>query len=314
MRKVVLEATWIGRKASVRVRQPVINVIGIFTNTIDLVTTQGFIAVTTKNIKSPIYINLDPYGFFLKVRNFREWLSINQSRKIHVKNNTLHLGPYLSLILKKAKLFDPSPELNKLRDNCYGVDSKKLITVKKKFIALSKVAGKTINDYYFNLFSEGALSLYQLLSSNRKVSHMDALLRYLGLGNGLTPTYDDFIGGLVSTTNIIHELGQYIPKKVSFPLNTLLSRTTKVSAYLLTSLSEGDISDIHLNIIKSYCLGDVDALLNYLMDFISLGHDSGLSMGIGILTGLYLASMYKEIQGTEESVVRSLRMLLTDLN
>ena len=115
----------------------------------------------------------------------------------------------------------------------------------------------------------------------------------IGLGPGLTPSGDDFLGGLFFA---LHFLKRVFPKEFFWDEQPILdlidwsfSRTHPISHAILSDLSSGHgpepLCDI-LNFLLSG--GDRDEMLLNIDRFCRIGHTSGWDILAGLLTGILL--------------------------
>jgi len=115
----------------------------------------------------------------------------------------------------------------------------------------------------------------------------------IGLGEGLTPSGDDFIGGLLfCLTTLRHVYGPFHDDGISdfsFFLEKLKPRTNIISFTMLKDHAAGHASDtLHkfVNILLSgQCLESTCPLV---MELIQIGHSTGWDMLAGVLTGMLI--------------------------
>lgn len=115
----------------------------------------------------------------------------------------------------------------------------------------------------------------------------------IGLGEGLTPSGDDFIGGLLfCLTTLRHVCGPFHDDGISdfsFFLEKLKPRTNFISFTMLKDHAAGHASDaLHkfVNILLSgQCLESTYPLV---MELIQIGHSTGWDMLAGVLTGMLI--------------------------
>ena len=113
----------------------------------------------------------------------------------------------------------------------------------------------------------------------------DALI---GLGAGLTPSGDDFLGGCLFAVKILQaaypNLGG-IPRRI--PIETYHSRTHLISFTLLTDLASGQaIAPLH-HIVNGLLTGEsFESIYPFISQLTPIGHSTGWDMLTGLLTGL----------------------------
>ncbi len=113
----------------------------------------------------------------------------------------------------------------------------------------------------------------------------------VGLGEGLTPSGDDFIGGLLFCLQSIHH--NYGLLQVNgFPgLDSFLrrseSQTNLISFTLLKDHASGHGSESLHNLLNDLLTGQpLDVLSRSIMGLVQIGHSTGWDLLAGVLTGL----------------------------
>lgn len=140
---------------------------------------------------------------------------------------------------------------------------------------------------------------------SRILQNADTLI---GLGTGLTPSGDDFLGGLLFTVKTLQ--AAYPDSNFSnyaIPIDTYGSRTHLISFTLLQDLASGHaIAPLH-HIINGILSGESFELIHpAILQLTQVGHSTGWDMLTGLLTGLlasyrsnYLISSFQAIQSIE---------------
>jgi hypothetical protein len=110
----------------------------------------------------------------------------------------------------------------------------------------------------------------------------------IGLGAGLTPSGDDFLGGLLFAAKILETT--YPQSRVMFPLvavEAYSSRTHLISFTLLKDHASGHavqpLHEIIHGLISGKSLGSIST---YFSQLIQVGHSTGWDLLAGLLTGL----------------------------
>jgi hypothetical protein len=115
--------------------------------------------------------------------------------------------------------------------------------------------------------------------------HAEALI---GLGSGLTPSGDDFVGGLLFALNalqaVYRERGSI---RATLPIEAYSSRTHLISFTLLKDLADGHaIAPLH-NIARGLLEGESpENLLSFIAQLTEVGHSTGWDLLAGFLTGI----------------------------
>jgi len=124
---------------------------------------------------------------------------------------------------------------------------------------------------------------------------MEEFRDLIGLGEGLTPSGDDFIGGLLFCRKILRDsypdiLNLEFPSLPDF-IESIRPFTNKISFAFLKDHAEGHgFEPIHL-FANAFLTGQPDDLLHQiLMDLTHIGHSTGWDLLTGFLVGILLAS------------------------
>lgn len=144
------------------------------------------------------------------------------------------------------------------------------------------------------LVNAGVEQIRSLIPLCRRGDLESALLlgeRLIGLGPGLTPSGDDFIGGLIFMSFQLAAAYPAVRLWQGGDIPGLLARsdsmTTKISHALLTDLAEGQ-SHAALHDLADALLTGVEVFdaKNHVRQITEIGHSSGWDMLTGILAGL----------------------------
>ena len=125
--------------------------------------------------------------------------------------------------------------------------------------------------------------------------------KLIGLGNGLTPSGDDFLGGMLFALN---QLQVAYPDNgftdYAIPLEPYRSRTHPISFTLLNDLAHGHaIAPLHHisnNLLDGDSLEDTYPLI---LQLTQIGHSTGWDMLTGLLVGLLTANALQHLEMLE---------------
>jgi len=311
---IVIKARIVGEKVP-ELEGRIGKILNIFRNTVNIVTVskkEELITVTTKNIFSPYNVNLELSEFLSKMGDFRSQIIPEDIIRISSKNLKFQKSK-LIICITNSKIFSINKELENLRTTaCNGLSLEELVRITKKFLKIANLLDKNISRKIYPYIAESSLLICDsIISSSKLGTHIsDKALKYLGLGDGLTPAYDDFLGGLFGVISILFSLENNIH---AIQINrSLLNKTTPISKYLLLQLIEGDANNLVLGLVKSYCAHNEKTLLNELIDLLQLGHSSGTYMGIGALTALTIHSLFFNKKAHSKGRFKELLKALVD--
>lgn len=130
--------------------------------------------------------------------------------------------------------------------------------------------------------SEALLTIRNFIDSPNELN-AKRLVENIGLGQGLTPSFDDSVVGMLSVIYLNNAQDKYIPiLRKLMTYQYLKMRTTSVSIKFLSEALEGVVSYPFYRLIKR--LFSPNHFLNELSRFKGYGHSSG----IDTLLGMYI--------------------------
>lgn len=110
----------------------------------------------------------------------------------------------------------------------------------------------------------------------------------IGLGAGLTPSGDDFLGGMLFALKILHISCPNLPfADFEIPIDSYRSRTHLISFTLLNDLKDGHaIAPLH-SIINGLLSGEsLEKISPFVAQLTQVGHFTGWDLLAGLLTGM----------------------------
>jgi len=131
--------------------------------------------------------------------------------------------------------------------------------------------------------ANAAHALAAAVAANDSDAFVAAALRLLGVGGGLTPSGDDFVGAALFT---LHHLGETRWQSAAQSLTEAIpTRSHAISAALFADLARGESFEPLHQLLTATNLG-VDAMLEPATRLAAIGHSSGWDM----LTGMIAAA------------------------
>jgi hypothetical protein len=117
---------------------------------------------------------------------------------------------------------------------------------------------------------------------------VDALV---GFGAGLTPSGDDFLGGLLFGANALRTAYPNSPfLGASVPAETYRARTHPISWTLLDDHTKGHaIAPLHVIVNRILAGGSIEGIRPAVLQLVRVGHSSGWDTLAGLLAGLLMA-------------------------
>lgn len=123
--------------------------------------------------------------------------------------------------------------------------------------------------------------LEYVLSSGRVSRLAREITRYIGLGVGSTPSFDDYVVGVVITYNLFSKI--YGLERLVLPLNTVCQRTSYISCKSIEYALRLDIISTIDKLFIDLLEGVYDRVASDIVDLVCMGGDSGYYMARGLL-------------------------------
>ncbi|NQU13044.1 MAG: DUF2877 domain-containing protein [Desulfobacteraceae bacterium] len=152
-----------------------------------------------------------------------------------------------------------------------------------------------------NLSPSGRKILARLkpLLAGRQAS-TDVLLQMagsvLGLGEGLTPSGDDFLAGLLAALHISgRRKGLLPPPAHQLLLKTVMNETSDLSAEFIRCALEGNFAESVVLLVEALFVQDQHAWCSHAACLAGSGHSSGIDAMVGMVVGCRFLSKNKHM-------------------
>lgn len=135
----------------------------------------------------------------------------------------------------------------------------------------------------------------------RVLLNVDALI---GLGAGLTPSGDDFLGGMLFALKILRTSYPTLPfADFVIPIDSYRSRTHLISFTLLKDLKDGHaIAPLH-SILNGLLSGEsLENISRFVSQLTRVGHSTGWDLLAGLLTGLLVTYQSNDINVSFQTI------------
>ncbi len=144
-----------------------------------------------------------------------------------------------------------------------------------------------------NLAWPGIREIFNTNSSNDPTQFIKSAERLIGLGEGLTPSGDDFIGGMLFTSEILHKLYQVHQDFRHQDLQLFLAyakRNTNLISYtLLKDHAGGHGSEVLHQFVNAVLTGEPQERIHrFALKLTEVGHSTGWDILAGVWTGMLL--------------------------
>jgi hypothetical protein len=206
---------------------------------------------------------------------------LNAESKISIQPNRLTLEN-LDIKIDQAELWSPRPSWEILyakRNNIINqvTSLPKWESSIKQDIASSQSALLAMTPAYESLLSG--------VTSTDLPESIDSAKQLAGLGQGLTPSGDDFILGAILAAWIIHpnHVARVLAGEIT---NAVAPLTTSLSGAWLRSAGRGEAGILWHNFFNALIADDSNALQLHITELLSVGHTSGADAFAGFISTL----------------------------
>ena len=287
-----LNALSVGRLAylnilSLRDLPTIGRVINVFTNAINIrLVNDELIAITSRDVKSPITINIvkEPYIDFkyLVMPNVPVSVVVSSDLDyILVGNLRINIG---TIVIYEGRAHIRS----KTPIGIANIDINTFKYLLRRVVRLASIL--ELSDAYVDEAISKVLTLIRNYISTTNI-HISSILKnviyeYLGLGTGFTPSFDDFVRGLISVMNTyLSSLGL---EGIRLSYEVLTRKTTWVSSKLIEYVSHGFLPNYIARVIEYLWSSRVElnSLFDYFLDIMTVGHNSGFYICLGLMAGI----------------------------
>jgi len=182
------------------------------------------------------------------------------------------VGERVEIDLSQANLY-----LQKIpfMDGASGLEKNEVIYLSKFFSLLATAW----NAFYRSVALERICEIRNETLSKKSIS------KIVGAGNGFTPSGDDFVSGLLASFSFARS-SKARWKNLEFALDDeLLKRTTWASSQYIKLANYGIYDELTLENAIAIYRGDMKRAEELLLELARRGHDSGLYIWLGLITG-----------------------------
>lgn len=245
--------------------------------------------------------DLDNGPYSMRIKNdFASFtdLNISISDSIVIKDRQLFIGDALVIKLDMCKIWE-TPKLSIYPEtDTLSIFRKNLERYNDRLILKGtygggkypyiKICTSLIQEYQPS-FVEVELEkrIYKLKQSldNEDTFLEQNIKSLIGLGNGLTPSSDDILAGLIISLSLVKSQKSKLAfNRIKEILTKIPASTTDVSIAMLSASLEGMARETVFRFIDELCNSDIQD--DTIADMFSIGSSSGTDMSVGIIMGL----------------------------
>ncbi len=270
----------------------------VFRNSINILTPENAL-LTLLSKKKEIYRN--PISIVIAEEDFLNWGISPNEKVIYKENSLVFLNTNLHIDLSNKitwdssfRYFGPLAPSHIIQENIERIKFFiKVMEWNKGLLPL------VIETFPHSHFSKKMLPILTKIIENESIN-LSGMEKIVGLGDGLTPSGDDFLSGFLV---ILYYFGRYldiqdeINKVISQILETVYTKTNLISATFLMLAAKGEAFFLLREIIKDL-LGRRGFDMENIRLLIEYGGTSGASILAGLIFGIdyALKHLYREIK------------------
>ncbi len=237
----------------------------VFENTVYLKTkNDDLICLTSKDVKAPVNLNLNSSINFLELDcvNKKAIRTSNGLKLETVDFNTKHSKIYFTKKYSQIK--------DGLRDRIlFYLDEINFIDTSASIL--------DNHSPFFNELSNSIRSISESTQKHELNKLSDKLSSIVGLGNGFTPSGDDFIVGFLFCLNRILSYSNHRDAKF------VITGNTNWASKKFIDYSQNDIVIEPLEVFVNFLLSGENETKFSLMDLVQVGKSSGIDASIGVI-------------------------------
>ncbi len=252
----------------------------VFTSTIYLEAGKDMIIISRKNNRSPHTINIFQDT---SINSFSFHFHVKVGDSVWVENFHMYIGD-IEIELKNAEYYS-QPRIDKIH-SLDEILEKMYLRGLNMLLILYSVSLSSMPIFRLNELREFLENVVYPFSKRdvEVVRNAENYRILLGVGEGFTPSGDDFLLGFLSILNLLDEKFQ-LPR-ITLEDEFLLNYTNWVSAMFLKYAQRGYYDEDVYGLLKSISLRNEVDFTNSILQLARRGHTSGLDVSLGVLTGL----------------------------
>lgn len=270
----------------------------VYKNTINFIIGDKLISIHPRStIKTPMSIRVWDKEI--------EHLNISTGDKVIILEDKFLIGGY-TFDFRRVKTWDPNIEY--LDIDGIEMDKIQLVLDTMSFYgnenSLKDIGQHIINpssttflieegDYFTKRAFSIITDLYKSIMDKKLIDSLNTIVGLIGLGQGLTPSGDDFLSGILSVFILAGAKSQRcleISEGLKEIIRDNLKNTTFLSEEFFHYAIKGEYSEIFHDLYKNLKEGQVDKIRASLIKFIQVGSSSGMDTLAGILIGMYIVN------------------------
>jgi hypothetical protein len=245
-------------------------VIHVFRNTVYLKTLNDhLICITPHNIRAPMYLNFKPGKDYVNLDCYKDDDAIRTQNGLSIKD--------FSFNIHSANVYCRKREFQIIK----GLHRRALLAAKTLYIFDLSKSLLDSESPFFKRISRSIKDIADCTASHNLIEIQKYIPSMIGLGNGFTPSMDDFLVGflfglnqlLICTDNPTNEFA-------------IVGNTHWASRKFIEYAQRGYVIEPVEKFVDSIFSGDEEAIVHTLTELIKIGHSSGIDASIGVLLAI----------------------------
>lgn len=258
----------------------------VFTRTINIIVEDQLYTIASNQLDNA------PATLVIEIDNFNSY-RFSPKDRVHIRNEKLELSNKLSIDLRTAHFWkEEMPSFPIKKDNL----NKNLLYAKTFVLELGKADWLRKKTEYLTPFQkemgsmlrERTIGLITNFGRGTLIEQVKRASGLIGLGQGLTPSGDDFLVGLMLAFSTLDEDTFDKKKWASQVANISKEKTNIISYSALKYAAIGETRESIYSLIQALFTGTEDVVERELLHVLKIGSSSGTEITWGIVNGLTL--------------------------
>ena len=171
---------------------------------------------------------------------------------------------------------------------------KGFVRFKENIVQCKSISKTTLNNFYESM-AKPLGTLIEGIKTQNLETIKESACRLVGFGQGLTPSGDDILTGLIGSLLVTRCCADDFFYVMSHEISDIAeSSTNMVSRMFIKHAAVGELAEVLFDMIKAILTANEDAVVSSTLKVLSLGRTSGIETAFGVLLGLELRLKYLE--------------------
>jgi hypothetical protein len=254
---------------------------------------------------------LSPYSMMVNKESFHQF-GIDQGQEILIADDDIHFkkrkfkvhfheAGHIDLaidVLPQRRSQDLDAKLDQLRSLIIKYGSEAGIAPLIKFIIfepqIAYKSGEMILNDYSDFIQDRLLELLNAIKSEMDEHALQAMMKIIGFGPGLTPSADDFLSGILTVLYVTGYLDEALQNRI---FKLIQHKTTKISEDMIYHTLTGRVAESYKRFIEKLFDETKEHIKKEILDVIQVGSTSGTDYLFGVYCMASLISVKEANNG-----------------